>query len=189
MTTIRRLADLLVIAALVAACSSSAAASRAPSGAGAAPVAPTAAPSDGDGTATSPEQPVGTGIPHVEPGPGGATFVTPKPGQLDLHPVAMDSIAATVDGRHVVVTATWWSGVEPCNTLDTIVVARGDGTVTITLREGHGPGEVACIDIAQLKGTRRRPRRPGTRHVRHRRRWRRERLDPGRHRLTTVRTA
>ena len=25
---------------------------------------------------------------------------------------------------------------------------------TITLREGHGPGEVACIDLAQLKATR-----------------------------------
>ena len=31
----------------------------------------------------------------------------------------------------------------------------GRGTsFTITLREGHGPGEVACIDLAQLKATR-----------------------------------
>ncbi len=58
-----------------------------------------------------------------------------------------------MDGRHVVLTAFWWSGVEPCSTLDTIVVAQGVGTFTITLREGHGPGEVACIDLAQLKAT------------------------------------
>ena len=162
MTTTRRLAGLLAVVALVAACSGAggAAPSLQPSpsadpGAGTSPGQPgTGIPGIGDGTTTSPDQPVGTGLPHVEPGPGGATFVTPKPGQLDVHPVAMDSIAVAVDGRHVVVTALWWSGVEPCNTLDTIVVARGDGTVTITLREGHGPGEVACIDIAQLKGTR-----------------------------------
>ena len=54
----------------------------------------------------------------------------------------------------MVLTAFWWSGVEPCNTLDTVVVAERGTSFTITLREGHGPGEVACIDLAQLKATR-----------------------------------
>ena len=34
-------------------------------------------------------------------------------GQLDVHPVAMTSLSATVDGRHVTVTAAWTSGVDP----------------------------------------------------------------------------
>ena len=157
MKTPRRLAGLLAVIAFAAACSSAGAAASSPNGAIPGTTRTTAAPSSpstGDGTSTSPDQPIGSRLPHVEPGPGDASFVVPKPGQLDIHPVRMDSISAAVDGRHVVVTALWWSGVEPCSTLDTIVVARGGGTVTITLREGHGPGDVACIDIAQLKGTR-----------------------------------
>jgi ABC-type transport system substrate-binding protein len=151
MTTIRRLAGLLAIAALVAACSSAGAASAPPTD----PSATAPKPSATDRVIPGPNEPVSDvpGKPHVDPGPGGATLVTPKPGQLDIHPVSLDSIAASVDGRHVVLTAFWWSGVEPCNTLDTIVVAQGVGTFTITLREGHGPGEVACIDLAQLKAT------------------------------------
>ncbi len=154
MKTTHRLAALLAIVALVAACTSSGATASPPAGAstdpaGSGPVLPGAS----SGT-KGPDAPVGTDTPHVEPGPGGATFVTPKPGQLDVHPVRMDSISAAVDGRRVMVTAFWVSGVEPCNALDTIVVARGDHAFTITLREGRGPGDVACIEIAVLKGTR-----------------------------------
>jgi hypothetical protein len=71
-----------------------------------------------------------------------------------VHPVPIDLIEATVDGSTIIVTATWTSGVEPCNILDTIVVDRGDGSFTITLREGHGPEEVACIAIAEQHRTR-----------------------------------
>jgi hypothetical protein len=85
--------------------------------------------------------------------PGGAKPIVPKPGQLDVHPVAADSLAARVDGSTVIVTATWTSGVEPCNVLDSILVQKGAGTMTITLREGHGPEEVACIAIAELHST------------------------------------
>lgn len=66
----------------------------------------------------------------------------------------MDGLSATVDGRRVHVTATWTSGVEPCYVLDTILVARDGSTFAITLREGHGPEDVACIEIAQMKATR-----------------------------------
>jgi hypothetical protein len=166
MTTTRRLAGLLAVTALVAACSSSAGASVSPTDPSGGAPAPSATPTDPsgavptpsatDGVIPGPDEPI-TDIPgklHVDPGPGGATLVTPKPGQLDVHPIAMDSISAFVDGRHVILTAFWTGGVEPCYVLDTIVVARGDGSFTITLREGHGPGEIACIDIAQLKATR-----------------------------------
>ena len=77
----------------------------------------------------------------------------PKPGQLDVHPVRLDGLAATVDGRHVVVTATWTSGVEPCYVLDHIVVETGARSFTITVFEGHGPGDHICIEIAQIKQT------------------------------------
>ena len=80
-------------------------------------------------------------------------MVVPKPGQLDVHPVSAESLAATVDGRTVVISVDWWSGVEPCTVLDSIVVERGDGTYAITLREGRGPGDVACIAIAELHRT------------------------------------
>ena len=88
-------------------------------------------------------------------GPGGGeTFVVPKPGQLDVHPIAADSFAAQVDGRHVVLTIAYTSGVEPCSVLDTIVVQRGDHAFAITLREGHGPGNQVCIMIARVMHTR-----------------------------------
>ena len=60
-----------------------------------------------------------------------------------------ENLAARVDGSTIVVTATWWSGVEPCTILDSIVVDKGDGTFTITIREGSSPQEIACIAIAE----------------------------------------
>jgi ABC-type transport system substrate-binding protein len=129
-------AGLLSMALLLAACSSAAAPSANP-------------------TEPSPDAPVSAppsdGIGQV-PDPGGK-FVVPKPGQLDVHPVPADSLAARVDGSTIIVTATWTSGVEPCNVLDSIEVAQGSGTYTITLREGHGPEEIACIAIAEQHKT------------------------------------
>jgi hypothetical protein len=87
-------------------------------------------------------------------GPGaGDGLVVPKPGQLDVHPIAADSFSAKVDGRHVVLTITYTSGVEPCSVLDTIVVERGEKAFAITLREGHGPGNQVCIMIAKVMKT------------------------------------
>lgn len=109
------------------------------------------------GSAGGPDTPVtdapGGGGGVVVPDPG-AAFVVPKPGQLDVHDIAADRLEATVDGSTVVVTATWTSGVEPCSVLDSIVVDRGEGIFTITLRQGRGPEEVACIAIAQQFQTR-----------------------------------
>ena len=87
------------------------------------------------------------------PDPGGARLVIPKPGQLDVHPVNAEAITATVDGRHVTLDITWWSGVEPCSILDTVVVETGPQSYAITLREGRGPEEVACIAIAEQHRT------------------------------------
>jgi hypothetical protein len=154
MLTNRRSAGPITIAVLavavltVAACIGSGATSG-PSAVTTAP--PSATPS------VDPNMPVGTGLapggsfgPDVDPATG-ATIVEPQPGQLDVHPVAIDTLSASVEGKHVVVTAGWTSGVEPCYVLDTIVVHQSDHAFTITIREGHGPGDQACIEIAMLK--------------------------------------
>ena len=141
---------LLAVALLATACSSA--------GGGASAVPPATASSSPSAPPASvdPESPVAT-----EPGASGGTiggpgdqgFVVPKPGQLDVKPIRADALAATVDGRHVVLTITWTSGVEPCYVLDSIVVDQGDHAYAITLREGHGPQEVMCIQIAEVHRT------------------------------------
>ena len=80
-------------------------------------------------------------------------IVVPKPGQLDVRPVPAQTLSATTAGRHVTLTIDWTSGVEPCNILDSIVVAVGADTKTfaVTLREGHGPQDVVCIEIAESR--------------------------------------
>ena len=64
-------------------------------------------------------------------------------------PVPAESLTARVDGNKIIVTAMWTSGVEPCTILDSIVVDKGEGTYTVTLREGSSPQEIACIAIAE----------------------------------------
>ncbi len=84
---------------------------------------------------------------------GGAKVVVPRPGQLDVHTVAAETLTASVDGRRLTVTIDWWSGVEPCTILDTVVVETEPDGYAITLREGRGPEEVACIAIAEQHRT------------------------------------
>ncbi|MGK2851861.1 MAG: hypothetical protein ACSLFN_13235 [Candidatus Limnocylindrales bacterium] len=127
-------AGILSIAFAVTACGSAAAPTASPT---LPPDAPVTSPPDG-----------GSGAP-IDPGLGGAKPVVPKPGQLDVRAVQADTLTATVNGSTITVTATWTSGVEPCNVLDQILVDRVQGTYSITLREGHGPEEIACIAIAE----------------------------------------
>ena len=87
------------------------------------------------------------------PDPGAGRVVVPKPGQLDVREIPAEKLTAVTDGRRVVVTVTYTSGVEPCYVLDSIIVATGDKSFAITLREGHGPGDVVCIEIAETKQT------------------------------------
>ena len=117
-------------------------------GAAAPSAAPPTAPPDAPVTAppSDPSQPVD---PSVEP-PIGAKPILPKPGQaINIHAVAAESLAARVDGTTIHVRAVWTSGVEPCTILDSIVVDRGEGTYTVTLREGDSPQEIACVALAE----------------------------------------
>ncbi len=103
-----------------------------------------------DVTVTSPP----SGDPGVGPiDGGGGKLVVPKPGQLGVRAIPAEELTATVEGSTIVVMATWTSGVEPCSVLDSIVVDRGEGAFSITLREGHGPEEIACIAIAEQHRT------------------------------------
>jgi hypothetical protein len=134
----------IAVAVAVAACTSAGAPPTSPPTGGSGTVS--AAPSTGAGE--------GSGGPGGDIGPGGSDpLVVPKPGQLDVHPIPADSFVAVVDGRHVVLTIAYTSGVEPCSVLDTIVVQRGEGSFGVTLREGHGPGDQVCMMIARMMRT------------------------------------
>lgn len=97
--------------------------------------------------------PTGSNVaPTVElPPPGSGELVVPRPGQLDVREIPADLLEAEVDGRSVTIRISFTSGVEPCYVLDTIVVTRGDHAFAVTLRQGHGPGDFVCIDIAVAK--------------------------------------
>lgn len=103
----------------------------------------------GGGVVTSPPMSDGSTL----PGSGGPTLVVPKPGRLDVHPVGAAAIDAKVDGRRVIVTLSWWSGVEPCAVLDSVTQVRTGTSIVLTIREGADKLDVPCPAIALLKGT------------------------------------
>jgi hypothetical protein len=119
------------------------------------PSAPAAVPGGGGGSPGDP----GTGIVvpvdpiPVDPGSGQPTLVIARPGQLNPRPLPASKLEATVDGRRVLVKATWWSGVEPCYVLDSVKVERSGSDIAITLIEGMGDPGAACIEIAMEKAT------------------------------------
>jgi hypothetical protein len=151
---------LLALAAFgfgLAACSSAAAPS-APTMSPAAPTPIATQPGDAGGGGGR-NGDVGTGggvvvnpVP-IDPAVGQPTILIPKPGQKNAHPVGAAKVEASVDGRHVLVKLTWYSGVEPCSVLDSVRVERSGANVALTLVEGASDLGVACIDIAQLKAT------------------------------------
>lgn len=91
--------------------------------------------------------------PNGDPLLGQAKFVTPAIGLINQHNVSVQLVRAAADDQGVRAEVRWWSGVEPCTVLDSIKVDRDDAakTIKLTVVEGSGPGDVACIDIAQLK--------------------------------------
>jgi hypothetical protein len=141
MDTIRRSPPIgasLLLAVLLAACSSREAATSAPS----------QQPPDSPVTAPPSEEP------SVDPSVGGAKPVVPKPGQRDVHQVPIDALTARAEGTTVIVDPLWTSGVEPCTVLDHVEVTKGDGTLTIALFEGSGPEDIVCVAIAEQHTTR-----------------------------------
>ena len=104
---------------------------------------------------TDPNAPIG-GIVNptpVDPGLGQPKLVIPRPGQQDPRPVGAASLEPAVNGHRVLVKVTWWSGVEPCNVLDSVKVERSGAAITIQLVEGSGDASAICIEIAEQKAT------------------------------------
>ena len=91
----------------------------------------------------------------VDPILGQAQFVTPTLNLINQHPVSVQHIRAAADAKGASVELRWWSGVAPCSALDSVKVEKDEPskTVKLTVIEGSGRGEMACIDIAQLKAT------------------------------------
>ena len=158
MKTPARLNRSLVLVGLAAAltfgaCSSGAGAATSPPSASPSPAA-SAAPPGGGSVGDPGSGVVGPSDPGpVDPGPGEPTLVIPRPGQLNLRPLPATTLEASVDGRRVLVKASWWSGVEPCNVLDSVKVDRAAFDIAITLVEGTGDPNAICIEIAIYKAT------------------------------------
>jgi ABC-type transport system substrate-binding protein len=149
---LRALLAVLAVSMLIAACSGA--------GVPAAPGsdAPPSASPGGSGGGSDPGvgsgEPIG-GVPG-DPGvvnPGQPKLVLPQPGQQNVHPVSIEEMEARVDGRRAVLNARWWSGIEPCTVLDSVAWKRDGKTITISVREGSGQGDLVCIDIAVYKAT------------------------------------
>lgn len=119
----------------------------------------------GGGVVVAPDPVVGGG--DAQPAPGGVgpdpanpatpSIEVPVPGQQKPVPVNVWKIEPAVNGRHVTVLLSWWSGVAPCSVLDSVEVIRDGTTISLTPREGSDPkaagGQVACPAIAMLRGT------------------------------------
>ena len=164
MPTTRTIPAALLLALTIAACG--AAAGPSPTPAATPEPTPTAVPGDPGGGAVGGGGGVGGGGVGggggiVDPGQGvnpilgQATFVTPTAGLINQHPVSVQLVRAAVDDRGVTAELRWWSGVPPCNALDSVRIDRDETarTMKLTVIEGSGRGDVACIDIAQLKAT------------------------------------
>ena len=91
----------------------------------------------------------------VDPILGQPTFVTPTAGLIDQHPINVQLIRGSGDSMGATAELRWWSGVAPCNALDSVEIEKDDDarTIKLTVIEGSGRGDVACIDLAQLKAT------------------------------------
>lgn len=156
-TTIRASVLGIIAALLLAACTAAPAPTSPTQPSPTGPGAPIGTEPGGGGSGGAPGS--GITIPDFPlPGGGGQpgenpTIVVPKPGRLNVHPVGASKIEARVDGRRVLVRVSWWSGVEPCHVLDSVLVERTATNITITIREGADRLDVACIEIAMLKAT------------------------------------
>jgi hypothetical protein len=84
---------------------------------------------------------------------GEAKYLTPTQGLVNQRNASVQLVRAaiTTDGR-TFVDLRWYSGVAPCNALDSIKLAKDDvaKTVHLTVVEGSGQGDQMCIEIAEL---------------------------------------
>jgi hypothetical protein len=89
----------------------------------------------------------------VDPGTGQAKLVIALPGRLNPHPVGVSLLEPSVNGHHVIVKITWYSGVAPCSVLDSVKVDRAANEIALTIIEGSSDQSAICIEIAEQKAT------------------------------------
>ena len=84
---------------------------------------------------------------------GDANYLTPTDGLINQRKASVQLVraATAADGR-TWVDLRWYSGVAPCNALDSINLEKDDAarTVHLTVVEGSGKGDQMCIEIAEL---------------------------------------
>lgn len=157
---------LIVLVAALAACSAGSASPN-PSADPSQPSGPSQSPGaepSGEASEGAPASPDGEG--PIDPGdgigdgtepgggpgqPGTPELVVPRPGQQMVQRVGASALDARVDGRHVVLNARFWSGVEPCSVLDSVDVARNGQTIDITLLVGTSDPDAMCMALAVEK--------------------------------------
>ena len=107
---------------------------------------------------------VGTGI--LPPGitfPGGAVpdesflgeakYLTPTNNLVNQRNASIQLVrAAIADDGKAFADLRWYSGVAPCNALDSVHLVKDDAakTIHLTVVEGSGQGDQMCIEIAEL---------------------------------------
>jgi hypothetical protein len=109
----------------------------------------------GCASAVDPDSPTGgRAAGSGTPRPPTRRIVEPRAGQVGVRPIPWDRARVAADDRSLTIDFT--SGVEPCHVLDDVRVRYAPRGVTVTLLEGHAPGagDVACIEIAELKSVR-----------------------------------
>ena len=153
---LRALFGLLVVSAVIAACSSGGSPSVSPAASGPPSTAPSAEPS-GESSAAPSAAPgasneIGAGAPPA-PGIVDSELVEPQPGQQNVIPIPIERFDATVDGRTVTLQIRWSSGVAPCSVLDQVLVDLGDETIDVTIREGTSDPNAMCVLMLQAKHT------------------------------------
>ena len=170
----RPLAGAFLVVLTLAACAGSAATpTGAPTGPAETPKpTPTAVPGQGGGTGGSTDpgsgggsgSNVGTGI--LPPGltfPDGqvpdetllgeAKYLPPTAGLVNPRNASIQLLRAAVgDDGKAFADLRWYSGVAPCNALDSVQLQKDDAakTIHLTVVEGSGPGDQMCIEIAEL---------------------------------------
>ena len=104
--------------------------------------------------APPPPEPVpgGNGGGGVVPGNPDPTVVAPREGLTGIHAVDAAGATAVVNGRHVAIEVTWWSGVEPCSSLAGVAVEQDGTSFTLAVNEGQAQMGVMCTMQAVFKG-------------------------------------
>lgn len=98
--------------------------------------------------------PPSASVPSFPPvGDGEPTNVQPVPGTQQTRDVPAQQLDVALDGRRVYVRLAWWSGVEPCNVLDSVALQQTGSDIQLTIREGTTDPDAICIELAMLKST------------------------------------